>query len=410
MAPFTPRPARTKRPRDRKSQLAAVAAELFRARGYHGVGINDIAAAAGITGPALYRHFADKQAILGHVLLAGIEEMEQATEAALAVAEAPTPERIRALLTSLATRSVERREVAALWRWEGRHLGPDAQRAIRQRSTALLTTWAKTLMRLRPELGADDAELLCWAGLSVFGSVSVHHTSVAKKRFGLLLVDIALRVVHAELPEQADEPEPETPALALGSPSRREQLLTAAAELFRARGFSAVSMEDIGNAAGIAGPSVYRHFPGKAALLGAIARRAADRLALAAEYALRTSAPPDEREALRRLAASYVRTLTGPPDLLVSFSVDRVHIEERDRADLLRIQRDYVAQWVRLLEAVHPGLTTKEARITVHAALTVANDLARTRRVSGRPNLAAELVTLMTAVLDLDPGRAVSPD
>ncbi|PRX49122.1 TetR family transcriptional regulator [Prauserella shujinwangii] len=393
-------PSRNKRPRDRRNQLAGVAAELFSARGYHGVGINDIAAAAGVTGPALYRHFADKRAILAHVLLAGIEEMEEATAGALA-ADDPTPEQVRELLARLATRSVERREVAALWRWEGRHLDPETQRTIRHRSSAMLAMWAKVLLRLRPELDADDAELLCWAGLSVFGSVSVHHTSVAKRRFCRLLVDIALRVMHTTLPEPDAEPAPEPPPLSLGKRSRREEVLTAATELFRKRGFHAVSMEDIGKAAGIAGPSVYRHFPSKASLLGAIGRRAADRLALGAEYALRTSAPPDERTALRRLVESYVRTLTGTPELLVSFSADRVHVGERDRAELLRIQRDYVAPWVQLLGAVHPGLDRRECKITVHAALTIANDLSRTRRVNSRPGLDAELVALMTAVLDV---------
>ena len=87
--------SRNKRPRDRKSQLAAVASELFRQRGYHGVGINDIAAAAGVTGPAIYRHFADKQAILAHVLLSGLRDMEIATEAALDPERSSTPERIR---------------------------------------------------------------------------------------------------------------------------------------------------------------------------------------------------------------------------------------------------------------------------------------------------------------------------
>ncbi len=196
-------------------------------------------------------------------------------------------------------------------------------------------------------------------------------------------------------------PSPRSPAVTLGQPSRRERVLTEAAELFRRHGFAAVSMEDIGKAAGIAGPSVYRHFPSKASLLTAIGRRAGDRVMVAADHALRVSAPSDEREALRRLADSYVRVLTGPPELLVFFSVDHVHIDEKDRSELSRIQRDYVTQWVRLLEAVHPGLDTREAKIIVHAALTIANDLARTRRVASRPHFATELTTLLHAVLDI---------
>ncbi|MBB3663981.1 AcrR family transcriptional regulator [Prauserella sediminis] len=442
-----------KRPRDRKTQLAAVAAELFRARGYHGVGINDIAAAAGITGPALYRHFKDKQAILAHVLRAGLEEIEEATGAASLAGAHPSPDQLNTLLTELAGKSVERRDAAALWRWEGRHLDAETQRDLRERSGAMLATWTKVLLRVRPELPPEDAELLCWAVLSVFGSVSVHRTSVPKRRFEQLLVDIATRVLRAGLPTGSAPSGPDAPAtgiphaaasdaaasgavppggvtsgavasgatgtpdLAAGAvgagpaseplttPSRREQILTEATELFASHGFSAVSMDDIGRAAGIAGPSVYRHFPSKASLLGAIGRRAGDRLLLGAEDALRSDG---EWPALHRLAESYVATLTGQPELLVSFSVDRVHIDERDRPELLRIQREYVSRWVRLLEAARPELDTREAKITVHAALTVANDLTRTRRVNRRPNLPAELLTLMSTVLGAG-GRDTAP-
>jgi AcrR family transcriptional regulator len=390
---------RARRPRDRKTQLAAVAAELFRARGYHGVGINDIAAEAGITGPALYRHFDDKQAILAHVLLSHVDGMEAATGSALSAMEHPSGEQIETLLAAIAESSVERREIAALWRWEGRHLSPQDQREIGRRSRGVLTAWSKVLLNLRPKLSASDAELLCWAAMSVFGSVSVHHTTIAKRRFVELLVELAKRVLHAHLPEQPVDPAPPETSVGLGTPSRREQLLSAAAELFDQHGFHSVSMEDIGAATGITGPSVYRHFPSKAGLLYAIGRRAADRLALGAEQALRTST--DEAEALRRLVESYVRTLIGSVELTVSFSTHGVQIPAQDRADLVRIQRDYVAQWVNLLVAARPELNAREAKITVHAALTVANDLARTRRVRTRPHLAAELVILLQSVLGL---------
>ncbi|MEC3977830.1 TetR/AcrR family transcriptional regulator [Amycolatopsis sp. H20-H5] len=403
---------RAQRPRDRKAQLASVAAELFRARGYHGVGINDIAAAAGVTGPALYRHFADKQAILAYVVLSGIDDMETATAETLSTVDRTAKDQLEALLNGLAAQAVERREVAALWRWEGKHLPKEDQREIRRRSSAVLTAWTKALLEQRPELAADDAELLCWAGLSVFGSVSVHHTSVAKKRFGELLVRLALRVLHttlhttphstphSTLPESPSAPV-QVPPLGLGRPSRRELILTAATALFGERGFRAVSMEDIGAAAGIAGPSVYRHFASKAALMVAIGHRAADRLAVGAEYASRTSAPANETATLRRLAESYVHTLLHTPELLVSFSGDPVVLPERDKADLLRVQRDYVERWLSLLAAARPELNAREVKITVHAALTIANDLARTRRIKSRPGLDAELVTLMTATLGL---------
>ncbi|PFG49574.1 TetR family transcriptional regulator [Amycolatopsis sulphurea] len=387
-------PARASRPRDRKAQLAAVAAGLFRVRGFHGVSVIDIAAEAGITGPALYRHFTDKQAILAYVVLGGIDEMEAVTSASLACSEVPA-EQLSTLLTGMATHGVERREIAALWRWEGPHLPREERREIRRRSSAVLDAWTKLLRTLRPELTTDNAEFLCWAALSVFGSVAVHHTSVARKRFVSLLAELASDVLDATLPESAPVA---TITPGLGTPSRREQILTAATSLFGERGFHAVSMEDIGAAAGIAGPSVYRHFPSKAALMGAIGHRAADRLALAAEQALQA---PDETTALRQLAASYVRTLLRTPEMLVSFTEGRVAVPDRDKADLLRVQRDYVGQWVALLTAAQPGLPAREAKIRVHAALTIANDLSRTRPVNGRPGLEAELTALLETALGL---------
>ena len=52
--------------------------------------------------------------------------------------------------------------------------------------------------------------------------------------------------------------------------NRRQALLSAAAALFALEGFNRVSLEDLGAAAGVSGPAVYRHFAGKQAVLGAL--------------------------------------------------------------------------------------------------------------------------------------------
>ena len=53
---------------DRRSQLLDLAAPLMATRGFHGMSVGDLGAAAGITAPALYRHFPSKQALLGALL------------------------------------------------------------------------------------------------------------------------------------------------------------------------------------------------------------------------------------------------------------------------------------------------------------------------------------------------------
>src|SRR5262245_23803786 len=56
------------RRRTRREEILEVAVGLFAARGYHGVSMDAIGAAAGVTGPALYHHFKDKEAMLAAAL------------------------------------------------------------------------------------------------------------------------------------------------------------------------------------------------------------------------------------------------------------------------------------------------------------------------------------------------------
>ena len=79
---------------NRREQILAAAAELFARHGFHGVGIDDIGAAVGISGPALYRHFRSKDAMLGEMLtsisenlLAGGEQRRDASEPGAVLAE-----------------------------------------------------------------------------------------------------------------------------------------------------------------------------------------------------------------------------------------------------------------------------------------------------------------------------------
>ena len=59
----------------RREQILATAADLFAARGFHGVSVDDLGAACGISGPALYRHFASKDAVLAEMLVSISERL-----------------------------------------------------------------------------------------------------------------------------------------------------------------------------------------------------------------------------------------------------------------------------------------------------------------------------------------------
>ncbi|MQA26156.1 MAG: TetR family transcriptional regulator [Micromonosporaceae bacterium] len=415
----------TRRRRDRKEQLAGVAADLFRQRGYHAVGIGDIASAAGITGPAVYRHFTNKQDILAHVLLSGVDTLAETVARILATPAEPSA-RMADLTDALARLAVERRDAVALWRWLGRHLDQERQAEVRRRGEAPMALWIAELRRRRPELSAADSDLLCTAAMGVFASVADHTATLAKSRHVDLLRRLAGAVLASNVLPDADRapdtdpthdadptpdarparnvPRPGDPAT-LAAP-RRERLLIEATRLFRQRGYHAVTIEDIGAAAGIAGPSVYRHFSSKADLIHAAGARMADRLAAgAAEATAATTSPAD---ALRRLVDSYAETVLAHRDLMAVYIAELSSLPERQRGQLRRLQRGYVAEWVRLIAAVNPSWGSAEARVAAHAAFTVANDLARRGRLANRPGLRREIASLMRAVTG-DAGGAGSP-
>jgi AcrR family transcriptional regulator len=384
---------------NRKERLADAAAELFRRYGYPAVSVNDIAAAVGVTGPALYRHFKSKQAILAHVLLSGLDTLAAVVDEAC-VTFADKPEKaLQAIVERQAELSVAHRDISALWRWQGTHLDDDDRDRLRKRGGAMLGEWSRLLVRVRPELSPADADLLCWAAFSVFGSVAVHHASIPKRPFEQLLVTLAEAVLTATPPTGTPEPGGDESWRAVDAdPSRREELLSVATRLFHQRGFHAVSMEDIGAAAGMAGPSVYRHFDSKASIMLAAAYRMADGLEVDVRRAL--AAATDPNDALHRIVLSYVDFVVNSDGVAMQYGQELAAVSERHRTELRKRQRAYVAHWVRLLCTIRPAVSEAQARITVHAALTVINDLPRTRSVRTRPALAVELAELAMTVLD----------
>jgi AcrR family transcriptional regulator len=170
-----------------------------------------------------------------------------------------------------------------------------------------------------------------------------------------------------------------------------------AARLFWDRGFHEVTMEDIGAAAGIAGPSVYTHFAGKTDLLKTAADRIGERLRVETAEIQAAALPPGPT--LARLQERFAALVIDYRDLFGAYFTEGHNLPDRDRAESRRNQRALVDYWSQVVEAACPGMAAKEARIRVHAAFAVANDLARTRKVAGRADLVSDVRVLMDAVL-----------
>ena len=138
--------------------------------------------------------------------------------------------------------------------------------------------------------------------------------------------------------------------------NRRQELLNAAARLFRDKGFSATSTRDIAGAVGMHSGSPFYHFKSKDALLlavmqagmhAAIARQA---LALQAD-GIGVMSPLVR---IRRLIRAHFETLLGPGnDFVPVMLYEYRSLNPRQRTVLAQLQLDYEAAWMPVLQALH---------------------------------------------------------
>lgn len=173
----------------RREQLLSVAKTLYARHGFHGVRLDDLGKGAGISAPAVYRHFDSKEAVLEE-LLVGISEYlnsggdtivlrHENDEAASALIELidfhvdfamSEPELIR----------IQDRDLAAL---------PEAsRRTVRRLQRSYVSRWAKVVAVLHPEWSLDAATVRVHA---VFGMIN--STPYQARRSSAEVVGVELR-------------------------------------------------------------------------------------------------------------------------------------------------------------------------------------------------------------------------
>ncbi|NSC21855.1 TetR/AcrR family transcriptional regulator [Streptomyces albus subsp. chlorinus] len=153
----------------RREQILREAARLFAERGFHGVGVDEIGAAVGISGPGLYRHFAGKDAMLAE-LLVGISERlyeggrrrsQESREAGLAPEAA-----LDALIEGHIDFALDDRELITLHDRELDRLPEADRKQVRKLQRQYVELWVSTVRAVYPRLTELEARV---AVHTVFG-------------------------------------------------------------------------------------------------------------------------------------------------------------------------------------------------------------------------------------------------
>ena len=189
-----------RRRRSRRDEILEIAVGLFAARGYHGVSMDDIGAAAGVTGPALYHHFAGKEAML----IAALMPVSEGLLAGGRQRVADHPGDARAALESLIDFHVDfalaNPAVIALHLHELDRLPEEPRRQIRRLQRLYVEEWVAVLTALHPKLSAGEARVLAHAAFGLMNSTPFLGGEVDRQRRAGLLraAPLAALLVEAD--------------------------------------------------------------------------------------------------------------------------------------------------------------------------------------------------------------------
>ncbi|MGP4000966.1 SACE_7040 family transcriptional regulator [Streptomyces sp. 8N706] len=186
------------------------------------------------------------------------------------------------------------------------------------------------------------------------------------------------------------------------APTRRDQILKEAARLFAERGFHGVGVDEIGAAVGISGPGLYRHFPGKDAMLAELLVGISGRLLAGGKRRVMETAGPPEA-VLDALIEGHIDFALDDRPLITLHDRELDRLRDSDRKLVRQLQRQYVELWVETVREIHPRAAESEVRAAVHAVFGLLNStphISRPATLPGRAATAALLHRLALGALD----------
>lgn len=178
---------------NRREQILATAAELFAQKGFHGVSIAELGAACGFSGPALYRHFRSKDAVLAAMLVGISDELLSVGRQRVADADSP-----HAALTSLiewhVSFALDHEALIVVQDRDWSALPLEAREKVRETQRAYVEVWAEQLRALHGDLSAQEARATVHATFGLLNSTP-HSAFLEPEAMRLLLAGMAQKAL-----------------------------------------------------------------------------------------------------------------------------------------------------------------------------------------------------------------------
>lgn len=177
----------------RREQILATAAELFARRGFHGVSVSDLGTACGISGPALYKHFASKDAVLAEMLVSISEQLLEVGRQRVAAAADPRAA-VLALIDWHVDFALDQQALIVVQDRDWSSLPDDARERVRTLQREYVDLWASQLRLVDPALGRDAARASAHAAFGLINSTP-HSGKLPAESMRELLAAMAARAL-----------------------------------------------------------------------------------------------------------------------------------------------------------------------------------------------------------------------
>lgn len=177
----------------RRQQILDIAAELFARRGFHGVSVAELGAACGISGPALYKHFPSKDAVLAAMLVSISEQLlGVGTQRVAAAPDAPAA--LRALVDWHVDFALSHKALIVVQDRDWSSLPVEAREKVRGLQRAYVDLWAEQLRQLDAQLPLDEARARAHATFGLINSTP-HSSLIDTEAMRSVLREMAQRAL-----------------------------------------------------------------------------------------------------------------------------------------------------------------------------------------------------------------------
>ncbi len=186
----------TARGRARREALLEATAELVAERGFHGVGIVEIGAAAGVSGAAIYRHFANKHDLLVALIERSVDELTDGARAAVANAATPR-EALASLIDAHVDFALRERAIIAVHAQEAHTLPAEDRQRLRRKQVAYANLWVDVVAVVRPTRPRAANRASVHAVFGLLNSVANHQSRIPREDLAEILRAMATAAMAA---------------------------------------------------------------------------------------------------------------------------------------------------------------------------------------------------------------------